>query len=259
MMTRRGAGRALIFAIVMMASAVAQQPIPVQFDVASVKPTSDTGPVVAGMPLGFAGFPGSGRFSASNASLMQIVMMAYDVRDFQISGGPGWINPSAPSDHFNIDAKVDGVTGVGRMRPMIRALLEDRLQLKIHRETKEMPVYALVVGKRGSKLHASSAEEQADARPVFEAGQRCPLYKATKMPISALTRLLTTPLGRIVIDKTNLEGEYDFALEWSPSPLEETDCPSIFTSVEQLGLQLEAQKGPVETIVVDHVEKPSAN
>jgi uncharacterized protein (TIGR03435 family) len=254
----RGIARTSVFAVVAIAGAWAQQPVSAQFDVASVKLARDTGPAVVGMPLGFVGFPGGGRFSATNAGLMQIIAVAYDVLDFQIAGGPGWIGSSAAADHFDIEARAEGVTDIGRMRLMIRALIEDRFQLKIHRETKEMPVYALVV-KRGSKLLASSPEEQADARPFFEAGQKCPQYKATKMPISALTRALTTPLGRTVIDKTNLDGEYGFSLEWSLSPFAETDCMSIFSSVEQLGFQLEAQKGPVETFVIDHVDRPSAN
>ena len=242
------------------AGAAAAQPISASFEVASIKPAGDPNRVVNGVAGGaFGGFPGGGRFSAVNVNLALVMRLAYRVRDFQVSGGPGWIYSASPEDHFDIEAKAEANTDVEHMRPMIRALLEDRFHLKIHQETKEMPIYALVVGKQGSKLHASSPEERADGRPIFEDGQKCGKYVATKLPISALVEILTTPTRSIVVDKTGLQGQYDVTLEWSPSPLEDTECPSVFTSVQQLGLRLEAQKGPVETIVVDHVEKPSPN
>jgi uncharacterized protein (TIGR03435 family) len=248
---------AVAFTMVGIASA---QPASTRFEVASVKLAGDPKRVVNGIPGGaFGGFLGGGRFSAVNVNLALVMRLAYRVRDFQISGGPGWVYTGAPEDHFDIEAKAEENTDVEHMRPMIRALLEDRFQLKIHRETKEMPIYALVVGKQGSKLHQSSPEERADGRPIFEDGQKCGKYVATKLPISALVEILTTPTRSIVVDKTGLQGLYDVTLEWSASPLEDTECPSVFTSVQELGLRLEAQKGPVETIVIDHVEKPSAN
>jgi uncharacterized protein (TIGR03435 family) len=240
--------------------AAASQPNPTTFEVASVKATGEANRIVPGIPAGgFARFADGGRFSAINVNLAVVLRFAYRVKDLQISGGPGWVYSASPADHFDFEAKAEENTDPEHMRPMIRALLEDRFHLKTHREMKEMPIYALVLGKQGSRLHASSSEERADGRPIFEDGRNCGKYVATKLPVSALVEVLATPTRSIVVDKTGLQGEYDFTVEWNPSPLEDTGCPSIFTSVQQLGLRLEAQKGPVETIVIDHVEKPSPN
>jgi uncharacterized protein (TIGR03435 family) len=170
---------------------------------------------------------------------------------------------------------------------MLQALLADRFKLSIHRETKELPVYALVAAKNGPKLQ----EAKADA--TYPNGIKGPDGVARGgmmrigggevtgqgLPIANLTRMLSQQLGRTVIDKTGLTGKYDFTLQWTPDESQgpmfkgadgappggnpappESSGPSLFTAIqEQLGLKLESQKGPVEIIVIDHVEKPSQN
>ena len=159
---------------------------------------------------------------------------------------------------------------------MLRALLEDRFQLRVLSETKEMPVFALVVATGGSKLIPHAGE-------AIPYGQRfrlgLGLYSVKQGNIAMFVTELTRQLWRPVIDKTDLKGEYDFTLEWTPQPgqggpeslglppqpLESAppvnpDGPTIFSALqEQLGLRLDSQKGPVEVIVVEHVEKPSEN
>jgi uncharacterized protein (TIGR03435 family) len=175
---------------------------------------------------------------------------------------------------------------------MIQALLADRFQLKIHREMKTLPIYALVLARKGGKLgprlvkvngncvavDLNKPAPPSDPRkpPVPRCGgiaMRSDALRARSVQISDLTQNFSRLLGRTVVDKTGLTGKYDISMEWTPdeppapqipgapqSPLPETGGPSIFTAIqEQLGLKFEAQKGPVETIVIDRVEKPSAN
>jgi uncharacterized protein (TIGR03435 family) len=206
-------------------------------------------------------------------NLKLLMTVAYDVRDFQIVGGPGWL----ATDRFDIVAKAEGVPDQltpEQFRPMLVALIEDRFQLKIHRETKEMPVYALVVAKNGTKLKANAGEPGPRLR--MGRGQ----LNGTKVPLKMLVQQLAQQLGRPVVDKTGLTGDYDFTLTWTPQPGEggamfagpggpggpegpppsDPDGPSIFAAIqEQLGLKLESDKGPVEILVLDQVEKPTEN
>ena len=154
---------------------------------------------------------------------------------------------------------------------MLQALMKDRFQLKVHKETKEMPVYELVVEKNGPKLVPSTSAEQQ-----FRPGNGSLTIK--KGGMAALAAWLSRDLGRVVIDKTSLGGEYDYKLEWTsdpgeggpesigqppeaPRPHVDTNGPSIFTALqEQLGLKLEPRKFPIQTVVVDHVERvPTEN
>ncbi|HEV1286106.1 MAG TPA: TIGR03435 family protein [Bryobacteraceae bacterium] len=234
-----------------------------QFDVVSVKPSAPD------EHNSFMFRPLPGGLRAAGVPLKMLIMESYDVKAFQVSGGPGWI----ATDRWDILAKFDGVDGqipLAQMRPMLQAMMADRFKLKSHKETKEMPVYALVVEKNGLKMaNHTGAERQ------FRPGDGSLIVK--KGGTAALATWLSRQLGRVVIDKTDLTGEYDYKLEWTPDPRErgpesiglppepprqraETNGPSIFTAVqEQLGLRLVSQKGPVEIVVIDSVEKPSAN
>ena len=158
---------------------------------------------------------------------------------------------------------------------MLQALITDRFHLDVHHETREMTIYALVVGKSGSKLMPHTGEPP---QPTDRLRARPGSLSAKQMGIATLVRQLTLQLGRQVIDKTGLTGQYDFTLEWTPEPDQggpeaiglppaarlpppsDSNGPSIFTAVqEQLGLRLDAQKGPVDIIVVDRAEKPGEN
>lgn len=232
------------------ASASSQQ----AFEVASIKPNaSGDNRIMIRMAPG-------GRFTATGITLKQLIAQAYGVRDSQVSGGPGWIS----ADRFDIQAK--GPDGMPDrvppevLRPMLRALVEERFQLETHKETKEMPVYALVPGKGGAKLTPSAAEGQPQMR--MGRGQ----VSGKKVPMAMLAQQLAIVLGRNVIDKTGMKGDFDFTLEWTPEPGQggpppaDSSGPTIFTAVqEQLGLKLEADKGPVDIIVIDSVSKPTEN
>jgi len=254
------------------------------FDVASIKPTA---PETRGTSLQFQ--PPNG-LRVSNAPLLMLITFAYDVREFQVTGGPGWVG----SDRFDLLAKAERAAGgddiptdfrkmsdaqreakAKEMRERVRALLTDRFQLKVHKETKEGSVYALVVAKNGSKLQ--EGKESADGQQ----GMRSNRGELTGMlaSIPMVVNFLSGQLGRPVIDKTDLKGKYDFKMKWVPDmgsgggpmepknpgggegpPASTPDGPTLFTALqEQLGLKLESQKGPIEMIVIDRVEKPSEN
>jgi uncharacterized protein (TIGR03435 family) len=231
----------------------------------------------------------SGRFNATNVTVRQLILMAYQIKDSQLSGVPGWVD----SERYDIAAKGEGPASPEQLQLMMQALLADRFKLSLRRETKEMPVYALVVAKNGPKLHENkeAEAENEDAkrdvakprdpnmpppkRPGMMRGGRG-MLSGQAMPLSVLADSLSRQLGRVVLDKTGLTGLYDFELKWTPdesqgqmlkapdgadsAPPLDASGPTIFTGVqEQLGLKLESQKGPVEMFVIDHVEKPTEN
>jgi uncharacterized protein (TIGR03435 family) len=189
-----------------------------------------------------------------------MITVAYGVRYDQIStSGPGWIN----TDRFDIEAKTPGDVppSTAQVRLMMQSLLADRFQLRLHREMRDLPVYALVVGKNGAKLKPSDS----DAREGGSVGGRADgLHMETKKgSMEALARQLSSSAGRPVIDKTGLTGTYEYTLDWFPAttvPAPESDVPSLFNAVqEQLGLRLEATTAPQEVLVIDSVQKPSEN
>ena len=245
----------VVLSLAVLAAAWGQNPA---FEVATIKPSPDL--------MQWSGFqsPGGGRFEASHVTLRAMVAYAYDVRDFNVSGGPGW----AGSDRFEIVAKADGNATPAQMRMLLRTLIEERFKLAIHRETKEATMYELVVAKGGFKI-ADAAGSQGFLKFAGR-GQ----VEGQRLPMGGLANYLQTLLGQPVADKTGLKGVYNFKLEWTPdetqsgkpgaqtTPGNVSDeiGPSIFTALqEQLGLKLETAKGSVETVVIDHAEKPSGN
>jgi uncharacterized protein (TIGR03435 family) len=192
-------------------------------------------------------------------TLLNLIEDAYGVRRDQISGGPSWIS----SDHYDVIAKAEGEGTLthDRAMQMLQTLLSDRFQLKLHRETRETPVYDLVLGKNGPKLKESSADAKGkNFVSVTGAGMH---MEATNGTMEQLARQLSVTAGRPVIDKTGLTGFYAYTLDWASAnrpPEPDSDTPSMFTAVqEQLGLKLESAKAPVEMLIVDHAEKPSEN
>ena len=203
--------------------------------------------------------------SASNINLRALVANAYDIKSDQISGGSGWID----SERFDIEAKVVAANGatpqpltLEQRNLMLRSLLADRFKLAVHNETKELPIYELVVAKNGPKLPPAKRGVMFKMT-MGDSG----MNSVETAQLSALIGLLTIQLSRPVVDKTGLIGKFDIKLEWehdtspsSDSAANDASSPSIFTALqEQLGLKLVPAKGPVETIVIDHVERPSAN
>jgi uncharacterized protein (TIGR03435 family) len=223
--------------------------------------------------------PGGG-FQASNMNLKFLIRFAYSVEDFQISGGPAWMN----SEAYDVDAKPSPGAAVDirtmnvpqreefqkRIQLKVQALLAERFKLTIHRESKDMPIYELVVAKNGPKLTAAAPGEGKGPRGLR---MRYGEFQGSGATLPVLAQRLFLLTGRMVVDKTGLTGNYDFKLDFTPEPgqmappppgIEKEPLPapgpSIFTALqEQLGLKLQSAKGPVEVIVVDRVEKPSAN
>ena len=207
----------------------------------------------------------SGRFTAENATARELISFAYNVRAFQVSGGPGWID----ADHYDIVAKPEAKAGRGQIYPMVQALLGDRFQLNLHRETKELPVYVLVLAKGGPKFKEAKPDGDRPLNGIQGVGRGELTGLGADMGLFA--RRLAVVVGRTVVDRTGLTGKYDFKLQWTPDtsqamrspdepPADHASGPSIFSAIqEQLGLRLEASKGPVEILVIDHIEKPSAN
>jgi len=252
------------------------------FEVASIKPSKSSGQFIS-MRMA----PG-GRFIANNITAKQLIENAYDIQGFQISGGPNWLD----STRYDIIAKAEDSPGkeegslsagerelsFSQSRLRLQSLLAARFNLQCHNASKEGSVYALVIAKNGPKLQAASAGQQHS--PNRGMRMRPGQLDAQSATISFLAQALSRQLGRTVVDKTGLTGLYNFTLQWTPdqreaqmfkgpgagpgepgvAPPPDASGPSVFTAIqEQLGLKLESQKGPVEILVIDHVEPPSEN
>ena len=231
-------------ALVLTTLALAQTP---EFEVASIKPTA-----TKDGSLSVRFLPG-GRYSIRNLTLKQLLESAYSMQDYQVAGGPPWITESG----FDIEAKGTGDPTREQMLQMVQTLLTDRFHLAMHRETRQLPVYALVVAKNGPKLQPAAANA---GYPKLKRGE----FVIPKMSIAELANLLVLDVKRPVKDETGLQGNFAFTLEWNPDLRDTVDQPgarpSIFTALqEQLGLKLESTKGPVEVLVIDRAEKPTEN
>ncbi len=194
-----------------------------------------------------------GRWIADGTSAGALIGLAYQIRESEISGGPVWIK----SEQFDIDAKLPAKDArPEEFRAMLQAMLADLFQLSVHREVQQLAVYELNIAKSGAKL-----KETPDGIPPMAAGIRATRYTGQGISMVDFARMLPNYVDRRVIDKTGLSGKYYFRLEWNiRSSPEDPPAPSIFTAIqEQLGLKLESAKGPVETIIIDRIEKPSAN
>ena len=257
-----------------------------KFDVASIRPAATKdgmremmltpdGTTIRGVPV------------------QMLLRAAFGVEDDRILGAPSWVK----SNRFDIEAKVspqdapklDKLDGENRLAMLI-PLLAERFNLKYHHETRELPMYALVVAKGGPKLTVSKAEPAPTPDDLGKIGSRpkgidkrgwmrmMPGHiESQDTTIPMLTHALSPPLGHSVVDKTGLTGRYDYTLQWTPENVppsmpgaeggpESADAEndavaaSLFTAIqEQLGLKLESQKGPVDVIVVDHIDRPSPN
>ncbi|HEY4086642.1 MAG TPA: M56 family metallopeptidase [Bryobacteraceae bacterium] len=203
-----------------------------------------------------------GRLVSTNWTLELLIRQAYNVRHHQILSGPAWLQ----EDQFNIEATA-GRDDVSRdqMLAMLRTLLEDRFKLKVRRETREGNVYVLTQAKSGHKL---KPPEDASKRPMVRLLRNTPpelpgvSYTSVgqNATLPQLVDRLSNTLSAPVTDRTGITGSYDFRFDYRTLDAPPDAGPSVFDSVQsQLGLKLEAQKGPVEVLVIDHAEKPSAN
>jgi uncharacterized protein (TIGR03435 family) len=243
-----------------------------QFEVASIKPDKSDIPPMFGV--------GNGGASERNVTLKTLIGLAWRVQEFEIFGGPAWIG----SDRFDVEAKAaDPKADPNQLRLMLRSLLEDRFQLTLHRETRESAVYALTIGRGGPTIKLSH-DQSADVVNGPAAPGAGPNHGAIRIGAGSLvgnavtmalfTRTLSQRLDRVVIDRTNLSGRFDIRLQWTPGPGEVRydpggnllppvtylSGPSIFSAIqEQLGFKLESAKAPVEVLIIDRAERPSAN
>jgi uncharacterized protein (TIGR03435 family) len=258
----------------------ASVPLP-SYEVASIKPNR-AGDNMVRLMFAPDGLSGNG------ISVKMLIGFAYNLKDFQISGGPGWIE----SERFDIEAKMDesAIAALKKLTPeqageqrrlMMQSLLSERFHLKANHSSKDLPIYALVVAKNGPKLTKSADAPSGPSTSGGPGPKRMMRFQmgeltATAISMSELADRIGFEVGRKVVDKTGLEGRYDFTLHWTsdrqglsagpadasqgPAPLSDSSGPSIFTALqEQLGLKLESQKGPVETLVIESIEKPSEN
>jgi uncharacterized protein (TIGR03435 family) len=271
--------RLILFALALAAPAFSQTTP--QFEVATVKPSS---PDVQGTRINTE--PG-GRVTMSNFNLKDMITIAWQVQPYQVSGGPPWLE----SAHFDISTKADSNPKPGETPLMLQALLKERFQLVIRKETKELPIYAIVLAHKDGKLGPQLTESKCvpfdrdNPPPPPEPGTAPPLFcggaqlgpaqmRMSGMQIADVAPMLSRMLGRTVIDKTGLTAKYDIKADWIPGgenqfanpptgterPALPDSGPSIFTALqEQLGLKLESQKGPVEVLVIEKAEKPTGN
>ena len=222
---------------------------PAAFEVASVKRAAGGGPP-GDIPRNMDGSPGS--FAMRNVPLRYALEWAYDLKDYEISG-PDWINQE---ERYDIIAKASGPATNDQMRPMLQTLLLERLKMKVHRETRVLPVYILSAGKGPAKV--KPVEPGGDAT----LGGGGPKAFFHNQPISRFTFMLTRRMDRPVLDKTGLTGIYDFTVDLSglgfngQPPQDPNAGPSIFTAVQDdLNLRLEAQRAPIDILVIDQANK----
>jgi uncharacterized protein (TIGR03435 family) len=235
-------------------------PSPPAFEVASVKPWDPPGG--RGEINGFYTYPG-GRIVCNGCTLEYLIMQAFDVQSFQIAGGPGWMK----IDRFGIEARPPASSKSSKSRPALAKLPPNeeqrqmvQTQLKFRQETKEGSVYALTKGSKALKLQ--EAKDQNDYPWAGGLGGGLPSgdgLAGTNISMPQLVKRMSDWLGRPVLDETGLTGSFDFRFEYHSEDPHPDVISSIITSFQGLGLKLESSKGPVETIVIDHAEKPSEN
>jgi uncharacterized protein (TIGR03435 family) len=253
---------AAVIGLMFMSSAGGQEkPTRLTFDVAAIRPSQPGGRGGGIKPL-----PGGDGYLVQNMPVKIMISLMYKVPTRQITGAPDWLD----TDRYDIEAKADHAYNLDDLHVMFQNLLADRFNLKFHKEIREGPVYALMLDKSGSKMKINESNQDFKI-PITPGADN--VFIGTRVPMPYLCWWLGQQLQaeeRPVINKTGLDKNYDFTLSFAPElppnvPRENLppgllDRPSIFDALqEQLGLRLQAQKGPVEYYVIDHVEKPSEN
>lgn len=259
-------------------------PTSAQFEVATIKVNN------SGDPRQFVQRQPGGRVTVTNMPVRQLIAFAYQLQPFQLVGGPSWIG----SDRFDIIAKLEGDpefplpgTGADPIQLAMRTLFADRFKLKLHQESREMDIYALVLAKPASGPGAGLKQSTTDCQAIARARRGGPpgppppgtpfcglmgmpgQIRMGGFPLSQMTTMLAGLTGRMVVDRTGLTGTWDFTLTFQAEmrgqpppgvdlPAPDPTAPSIFTALqEQLGLKLESTKGPVDVTVIDAIEHPT--
>lgn len=252
----RSTRTATVLALLSLTVFAVAQSQPLKFEVASLKPSTAN---ASGPLRSVLLFLSGGGFQRTNVTLKSLMQTAYGVQEFQISGATGWME----TDIYDVEAK--SATGTDPSRAdvllMVQALLADRFKLKLHHEMKETTRYRLMAGKNGIKMKLA-ADEVGGSR-----GGNGRITGKRTMP--QLADLRSAVLQRPVVDQTGSSGLYEFTLEWLPElsqsvpdapPPGNPSAPSMFTALqEQLGLQLQSIRGPVDMLIIDQAEKPGEN
>ena len=260
MLSRRQAARLSIAALgaaaILRPRALFGQPA-LQFEVATIKPHSGDS-TSSGLNTEH------GMLNAENVTLKRCIMGAYGVGPHQVVGGPDWVG----TESFDIVAKADHpIDDDAVLNVMLQALLADRFQLVLHRDTQTLPAYVLEADKKGPKLNPGKGGDSSTNTNTGRGGLIVIDARNTDMALFA--EVLARKMDLPVVDQTGLKGVFDFKLRWLPDELpapllngapDPSTPPGIFTAIqEQLGLHLRAAKAPVEVLVIDHAEPPSAN
>lgn len=274
---------ALVVLVLMASRAEGQAPdqLP-SFDVISIRPRTADAPrgSVSNAP---------DRFGRSNVSVAQLMEYAYDVRDFQIIGGPGWLR----SDRFEVSAKAETAVSPAQMRLMVQRLLADRFGLRVHRETREMETYGLVTARRDGRLGEKMKASERDCGPIIDAGNVQPpragdgpppcawfvallngyaRLRLTGIRVPRFASVLEPMAARKIVDRTGIDGTYDIEFDFLPdagllglqipnaTALQQSDIPPLATAIQdQLGLKLESERSQVDVVLVDDVQAPTPN
>jgi uncharacterized protein (TIGR03435 family) len=258
----------LALLILVMGTAFAQPSRPKfdAFEVATIKPT---GPNPNGRWIRMVSV---NRFEAHNHAVRTLIAAAYDLSPQAISGAWSWLD----ADHWDVQAKTPGDVrpNLDEQMTMLRQLLSERFKLAFHREPMDLSIYALSVRRGGSKLKESSispnAAPQGPPAPAFVLSPTLIRLPARYLTMGEFASLLQrSPLDRPVVDRTGLQGRYDFDLEFAPDERlwggmlpqpENSDKPDLFRAVQdQLGLRLEPTRGLVQALVIDQIQRPSDN
>lgn len=231
-----------------------------QFEVASIKPDNAGRPVVQTNPLVFSG----SRFTATNVTLVDVIVRVYPTRRIQMRGGPDWID----SERWDIIAKADEAQGEihpDQRQEIVQTLLEDRFKLKFHVESREMDVLALIADKNGPKLQPSKDGEVSAAGPGDQPGQ----FRLQRTTIIGLVNTLANVLQTPVIDGSGITGFYDITLDTmkylaapggsNPRTVDAIDRAQAFVTAvqDQLGLKLEKRKAALDITIIDRAERPT--
>jgi uncharacterized protein (TIGR03435 family) len=236
---------------------------PATFEVATIKPSD---PNAQGKLFTVKGR----QVLTINTSLGDLISVAYGVHAQQIVGGPAWMQ----TEKYDVTGQPEapGVPSQEQLRAMIRGLMADRFKLAFHRETRELSVYAIVVRSGGPKLTKNDSNPNGLPSLLFRGLGVLPAMNATMGDLAGV--LQTAVLDRPVVDRTGLEGRYDFTLTWTPDetqfaglgvrvppPSNDPNAPpGLFTAFqEQLGLRLDSTRAPAEVLVIDRVDRPSEN
>ena len=231
-------------------------------DVISVKPNKSG----LGMSLG-----GADGVMGTNVTVHLMLTQGYHLNDNQVVNEPDW----AKSEHFDVMGKVANADADATRKlswdqkhVFFQQVLKERFGLVAHQETRELPEYALVIAKGGTKIEHGNADRSALPGSGFRTsmGRDARTIECAEMPIDALLQFLSNETGRVVVDKAGLTGKYTFTLSWRPTMAQTAaddapeSTPDLFTAIqEQLGLKLQPIKGPVDVLVIDHIERPTEN